>query len=152
MVEMGKKFFTDSATQTFTILLCFGLAIIAKYFSMVTASMSLSDFIATFFDNIFTENDGYSIWLNIILPSIFYFLSSLLLLWMAVSNFITLRKENSKLDIGLKTLLGIIEIVLFGLFLYIGGKLLFELVILGCMILFLVWLFAYGFSSESRNY
>ncbi|TFH61220.1 hypothetical protein [Peribacillus frigoritolerans] len=123
MFELGRTIIRVNTVQLILIVLCLGFAIMAKNLSINLSHLSISDFISQSFANIFTKNPQYNLFLNMVLPSILYVVSCLLLLWMGVTNFFSLILEETKLNWSLRFLLGLSQIVLFILFLYTGGKL-----------------------------
>lgn len=91
MLAYGKTIFKSNWTQIFVTLLCFGLAILAKSFSLGTINLSLKDFLSFSLDNLLTSNTDFNVLKNLIAPIIFYLCSAILLLWMSISNFSTFQ-------------------------------------------------------------
>jgi hypothetical protein len=152
MIELGKNIFKVNATQLFTIIFCFGLAFIAKYFSMGIANLTVSEFISMSFNNIFSSNEEeYSIFLNVLLPAIFYVVSCILLLWVGITNFFTIMMEEYKVDRILKSILGIFQIILCSYFLIIGGKLILKLVAFTLVSIIIVAFITSSLNSSTRN-
>jgi hypothetical protein len=149
MIELGKVIFRVNPLQLFFILFCLGLAILAKSISIEMSGVTLSSFINTSFENVFAEKESFSVFKNVVLPAIFYLISCFLLLWMCITNFITLPYEETKVDITLKILLGICQAVLFGWFLFVGGKLFVYFTIFSIIILIATGMIISAFASSS---
>ncbi|MCM3789136.1 hypothetical protein M3221_12050 [Domibacillus indicus] len=147
MFELGVKIFKINAVQILFILICFGLAILAKSLSIDTTGLSLSEFISINIQNLFEEQQSYSAAMNIWLPIALYVISALLLLWMGITNIATLSLEEGKINTSLKVLLGAAEIGFVGWFLFEGGKLFLYAAAFAFLLLFIVALF----TSSSRR-
>jgi hypothetical protein len=150
MIDLGINIFKRNLVQCLFIVFCLGISIWAKSLSIQTLSMSLQSFISTSVDNMFSEENSFSVWFNVVLPSVLYLISCALLLWMSVTNFFTLQYEESKFHLFLKGLLGACQAILFGWFLFVGGKLLFYLIAFTLLILFCVSLLSSS-SSPQKN-
>ncbi|MCM3594184.1 hypothetical protein M4D55_00105 [Metabacillus idriensis] len=151
MIELGKSMFRINAIQVSFIGLSLGLAILAKYLSIEQSHMSLSNFISSSFDNLFSNKETFSIWINVFLPGVLYIISSLLLLWMSITNLTTLHLEEKKIDIGLKILLAVFQVALFGWFLFVGGKLIIYYSVLALLCLFSIAFIVSAFTSSRQE-
>lgn len=123
MIDVGKKLFPLNFVQIILIILCMGMAIIAKHFSVNISGIPISTFIDLNFKYIFNQSHEYNLLLNILIPALLYMLSCFLLLGMAITNLGMLKQEENKIDFTLKVVLGLLQIGLFAYFFYIGGKL-----------------------------
>lgn len=149
MLEYGKILFKSNWTQTFLLFFCFGLAILAKYFSMGTTTLTLHDFLSISFDNVFSQKNDFKIWINVILPFIFYFCAAVLLLWMSISNFFTFQHEKSRLNMSLKLLLAILHALLSVWFFIVGAKLAFYFISFAFTVLLIIGGLIYMFTSRN---
>lgn len=125
MLTLGKRLFGVNWVQLVSILGVLGLGCVAKYFALGVDDVSISTFVSTSLDSIFEEYEPYNVWLNVLLPILLYMVSCFFLLWLGITNFATLKEEETKIDLILKTLIGIIQMALFGWFLFEGVRLLF---------------------------
>ncbi|WP_163536369.1 hypothetical protein [Gracilibacillus sp. YIM 98692] len=122
MVKYGKEIFKDNFTQLMTIVVSLVLAIVAQKLSGEIANMSLIAFIMEGYAMI--DSSGHlSIYRNVLLPFMMYFLSCAFLLWMGITNFVTCNERADKSFVLLKIVLGYLQFVLFGMLLIFSGKL-----------------------------
>lgn len=151
MIELGKTLFRINGVQFLIITLCMGIAIWAKYTAINLDHVSLSNFITQNFDNLFHENQQYSLSANVLMPALMYIASSVVLLWMGITNFITLSLEETKTDFSLRLLLGLSQIILFGLFLFIGGKLALYSAVFSLLVLIAVGILVSAFADSKAK-
>ena len=152
MFELGKTIFRINGIQLAAIIFCMGLAIWAKFIAINLDHVTLAEFISLNFDNIFAESRSYSLGENVFLPSMMYIISCLMLLWMGITNLITSSSEETKFNFSLRLILGVSQVILFGWFLYTGGKLalysaVFSLVLLAA-VAFIVSVFTHNDSRK----
>ncbi|WP_188206863.1 hypothetical protein [Alkalibacillus aidingensis] len=151
MLDVGQKIFSNHVVQLIVIFACFILAFIAQNLSINLSHIPLTQFISLSIDNIFAEEESFNIWLNVILPAIMYFGACLLFMWMGISNFLSFKQEDTTPSKVLRFLLAVSQVLLFGWFLFVGGKLLIYYAALSLVFLFLVAFFIWVFSSDSRS-
>jgi hypothetical protein len=151
MLEYGKKLFTSNMTQIFSLFFCFGLAILAKHFSIDTEGLTLDNFISISLDNIFNHDNVFRLGINIILPFTFYLISGSFLLWMSISTFTTFQMEGNKLDMALKILLASSYGLLSVWFIILGGKLAFYFLVFVLTLLLIIAGVIYLISSRTDN-
>ncbi|TFB13301.1 hypothetical protein E3U55_16350 [Filobacillus milosensis] len=151
MINFGKDIFSNNLVQFLLIGLSLCMAILAQQLSAGVADMSLSTFISKSFKYLFNSSNEFSVLVNAFLPGIMYILSCIGLLWMGITNMIMFKLEERKLDVGLKFILGLSQIILFGLFFYTGGKLFFYFISFALSIIFLVALFTSGSPTNQEH-
>lgn len=150
MLELGGKIFRINSLQLVCIVLCFVMAVLAKSLAINTAGLSISDFISITIQQIFENHHTFSAIINIWLPIGLYAISSLLLLWMGITNIATLPKEN-KINTYLKVGLGVLQVGFFGLFVFEGGKLFIYVAALSFVCVFVFACFVSLFSSDRES-
>lgn len=151
MLDVGQRIFSNNVVQLIVILTCFILAFLAQNLSINLSHVPLSQFISLSIDNIFAEEVTFSIWLNVVLPAIMYLGACLLFLWVGITNFLFFKEEGATSSSVLRFLLAVSQVLLFGWFLFIGGKLfIFYAAFFLVLLLFLAFLIRF-FSSDSRS-
>lgn len=125
MLQLGKKWFDNNPIQLLIILTCLVLALLAQKLSSNIIHLSLNQFISARTDSIFLNQENFSFILNVTLPSLFFILSSFLIIWMGITNLIFFKRENNIINVVLRCILGVTQIALFVFFLYTGGKVFF---------------------------
>lgn len=149
MLECSKKFSEKFGVQVLAFILLSGLAIWANHLAVELQGVSLSDFISQMINEILGEEKSYSPWINIFFPVLMYICSGVLLIWMAISNFVVVSSENIINKI-LRVLLGICQVVMFGLFVYLGSKLFLYYIAFAILITIVVGLFIAERSFSSK--
>lgn len=151
MLDVGKRIFSNNIVQLIVILTCFMLAVLAQKLSINLSHVPLSQFISLSVDNIFAEEETFSIWLNVVLPAIMYLGACLLFLWMGITNFLSFKEEGTTPSSVLRFLLAVSQVLLFGWFLFVGGKLFIYYAAFSLVLLFFVAFLVWIFSSDSRS-
>jgi hypothetical protein len=151
MLGVEQRIFSNNVVQLVVILTCFILAFLAQKLSINLSHVPLSQFISLSVDNIFTEEKSFSIWLNVVLPAIMYLGACLLFLWMGITNFLSFKEEGITLSSVLRFLLAVSQGLLFGWFLFIGGKLFIYYAAFSLVLLFFVGFLVWILSSDSRS-
>jgi hypothetical protein len=149
MLDVGQRIFNNNIVQLIVIFTCFILAFLAKKLSINLSHVPLSQFISLSVDNIFSEQKTFSIWLNVVLPSIMYLGACLLFLWMGIANFMSFKEEGTTSSSVLRFSLAVFQVLIFGWFLFVGGKLFIYFAAFSLVILFLAIFLIWIFSSDS---
>ncbi len=151
MLDVGQRIFSNNAVQVIVIITCFILAFLAQNLSVNLSHIPLSQFISISIDNIFAKKETFSIWLNVVLPAVMYLGICLLFLWMGITNFLSFKGEETAPRSVLRFLLAASQILLFGWFLFVGGKLFIYIAAFSLLILFLGAGLIGLFSSDNRR-
>lgn len=137
--------------QVVVIFACFILVLIAQNLSINLSHITLSQFISLSFDNILAEKETFNRWLNVVLPAVIYLGVCLLFMWMGITNFLSFKEEETKPSSILRFLLAASQVLLFGWFLFVGGKLLMYYAAFSLLLLFIIAGLIGLFTSDSRR-
>lgn len=151
MFAYGKFLFRINLVQLILIGMCLGGAILARYLAIELDHVSLTNFISTSFENIFNANSEYGFLKNLVIPGLLYILSGMILFWMGVVNLVTFLQEEKRFDQSLRAILGILQVVLFGWFIFTGGKLLLYYAVFAFLLLILIAAIVSGLSSGKNK-
>ncbi|MRG85923.1 hypothetical protein [Salinibacillus xinjiangensis] len=149
MIKFGKELFQDHVTQVITILASLALAIVAQKLSGDIANMSLTTFVKEGYSSII-GSEQLSLLYNVLLPFFMYILSCACLLWMGITNIITCNHIEEKSIRFLKVLLGFTQLLLFGVFIVMEGKLFMYFSIMVFTVVILVFILHYVATVQER--
>jgi hypothetical protein len=125
MLQLGKRLFVNNPIQVLIILTSFALALLVLKLPSNMIHLSLYQFISARTDTINPAEVNFNFILGVTLPSLFFILSSSLLIWLGIINLILFSREKIKINVIPRFILAIIQISLFILFIYMGGKVFF---------------------------
>lgn len=118
----GKRMFRMNPVQFLSIIICLGLAMMAQQLAVNLSGVSLSTFFSTQLSHVFSGDLLHYLY-NVLLPVVMYMIAGLLLAGMGFTNFTTAKQEESKLNEILKSVLALIQGIVFIMFFIYGGKL-----------------------------
>lgn len=151
LLELGNKIFRNNIIQLSCILICFILVFLAQILTTNLPDVSLFEFISLSIKNLIGDEKTFHVGLNVLLPAIMYLGACLLFLWMAISNFIIFNEEDNTTNIVLRIFLVLTQIILFGWFIYVGGKLFIYFAVFTAATLFIAIALSRIFSSDHNN-
>lgn len=125
MLQLGKRLLVNNPIQVLIILTSFVLALLTLKLPSTVIHLSLNQFISARTDTIYLDENNFNFILSVTLPSLFFILSSSLLIWLGIINLILFSREKIKNKVIPRFILAIIQIALFILFIYMGGKVFF---------------------------